>query len=132
MHNISVEIPAALGVHPPSGADVVLIDDLNNALAGAGLPQLKIEPITWTPPSGRPVIYRSEVPDILRIAGINPDTSDIVKTFCSGPLPIDDNELDALLEMRERDGHSESFRIALCGALDAILIRLYSAERQLR
>lgn len=104
MHNISVEIPAALGVHPPSGADVVLIDDLNNALAGAGLPQLKIEPITWTPPSGRPVIYRSEVPDILRIAGINPDTSDMVKTFCSGPLPIDDNELDALLEMRERDG----------------------------
>ncbi len=71
-------------------------------------------------------------PDILRIAGINPDTSDMVKTFCSGPLPIDDNELDALLEMRERDGHSESFRIALCGALDAILIRLYSAERQLR
>ena len=78
------------------------------------------------------MIYRSEIPDILRHAGINPDTSDMVKTFCSGPLPIDDNELDALLEMRERDGHSESFRIALCGALDAILVRLYSAERQLR
>ena len=54
----------------------------------------------------------------------------MVKTFCSGP-PIDDNELDALLEMRERDGHSESFRIALCGRWTRFSIRLYSAERQL-
>lgn len=132
MNNISLEIPPALGVQPPSGADVVLVSDLNNALASAGLPALKIEPITWTPPSGRPVVYRSEIPDILRHAGINLDTSDVVKTFCTRTLPIDDSELEAILEMRERDGHSESFRIVLCGALDAILIRLYSAERQLR
>ena len=124
-------IPPALGIRPPSGADVVLLDDVYTALQEAGINPLPvIEPISWTPPSNRPVIYREEILNSLFSLGIAVEAGSVYSTSGCPVQPIDDSELDALLALREEIGEGDTFRTALLGALDGLLTRLYTAERR--
>ncbi|UNH40626.1 hypothetical protein MNY66_16415 (plasmid) [Moellerella wisconsensis] len=130
MSHQTIAIPPALGLQPPSGADVVLLSELTEALLVAEINvAVTLEPIAWTPPSGRAVMYRQDAIDALFKAGIPVDAGEVLSATSNDTQPIDDAELEALLDMREDMGGTDSFYKALDGALDGILSRLYAAER---
>lgn len=127
----TVAIPPALGLQPPSGADVVLLAELAQALVAAKVEmEVNLEPINWTPPSGRPVMYRQDAIDALFKAGVPVDAGEVLSATSNTVQPIDDAELEALLDMRDDMGGTESYYKVLDGALNGILARLYTAERK--
>lgn len=127
----TVAIPPALGLQPPSGADVILLTQLTEALMAAEINvAVKLEPIAWTPPSGRAVMYRQDAIDALFKAGISVDAGEVLSATTNEVQPIDDAELEALLDMRDDMGGTESYYKVLDGALNGILARLYAAERK--
>lgn len=127
----AVAIPQALGLRPPSGADVILLKELTEALLAAEIDvAVKLEPIAWTPPSGRQVMYRQDAINVLFSSGITIAANDVVSATSNKVQPIDDEELEALLELREEMGRTDTYYKALDGALDGLLLRLYAAERK--
>ncbi|WOB97429.1 hypothetical protein [Providencia sp. PROV099] len=106
----TVAIPPALGLQPPSGADVVLLAELTQALVDAKVEmKVMLEPINWTPPSGRPVMYRQDAIDVLFKAGVPVDAGEVVSATSNAVQPIDDAELEALLDMRDEMAGTDSF-----------------------
>ena len=74
-------------------------------------------------------MYRQDAIDALFKAGIPVDAGEVLSATSNDTQPIDDAELEALLDMREDMGGTDSFYKALDGALDGILSRLYAADR---